>query len=262
MKRTLAALAILAAWPLSAGAVTLQPHVGVYELTMSKNRTDSGLSSVHGRLVLQVIDACDGYQQSQRMVLITTSSDGESVTRDFNFDSWESRDGTEIRFDSSDTANGRLQQHHIGRAELDSRGGTGQVVFDQPTLDDIPLRAGTVFPTEHFVVLIEAALDGETQVERPVYDGSGPNGIYDAVAWIGKPQAPTRDTAAEARLDGESAWNVHVAYFKPATSDFLPEYEIGFRLHGNGVATDLELDYGSFALKAELSRLDYLSSGC
>jgi len=255
------ALSILA-WPGLVQAVTLQSHVGVYELTMSKNRSDSGLSSVQGRLVLRVTDACDGFQQSQRMVLIMTSSDGEAVTRDFNFESWEARDGSRIRFDSSDMANGQMQDHHVGHAELDGAGGSGRIVFDRPAHDDIPLQAGTIFPTEHFIVLIQAALDGDSQVTRRVYDGSGPNGIYDAVAWIAKPRTPSRDAGVAQQLADGAAWNVQLAYFKPATNDTLPEYEIAFRLHDNGVATDLELNYSSFALKAELSRLDYLPSDC
>lgn len=257
---TLVLLAFLA--PLSAHAVTLQSHVGVYELTMSKNRSESGLSGVRGRLVLQVTDVCDGYEQSQRMVLVTTSADGREVTRDFNFDSWESRDGTRIRFDSSDIANGSLQEHHVGQAQLDGPGGSGRVTFEKPRTDDIALESGTIFPTEHFVVLIEAALGGEESVVRRVYDGSGPDGIYDAVAWIGKPVAPSRDEGVTEKLAGGDAWSVHLAYFKPATSESLPEYEIGFRLHDNGVASDLELDYGSFALKAQLTRLDYIPDDC
>lgn len=251
------------AWSVGAEAVTLQSHIGVYDLTMSKNRSDSGLSGVHGRLVLRVTETCDGFEQSQRMVLITTSTDGQEITRDFNFESWESSDGTQLRFDSADMANGNLQTQHVGRANLENRGGRGRVVFDEPEGEaDIPLAEGTIFPTEHFVVLIESALRGETNVVRRVFDGSGPNGIYDAVAWIAPPTGPPRDSDVSEQLGRGAAWNVHLAYFKPATTDFLPEYEIAFRLHNNGVASDLELDYGSFALRASLSRLDYLPRKC
>jgi hypothetical protein len=254
---------LVAAWPAAAQAVTLQSHVGVYDLTMSRNRSDSGLSGVHGRLVLQVLEACNGYEQSQRMVLITTGTDGQELTRDFNFESWESTDGTQLRFDSADAANGNLQSRHVGHAKLDRRGGEGRVVFDEPEGEtDIPLAEGTIFPTEHFVVLIEAALRGETNVVRRVFDGSGPNGLYDAVAWIAPPSGPTRDRDVVDLLGKGQAWNVHLAYFKPATNEFLPEYEIAFRLHDNGVASDLELDYGSFALRASLSQLDYLPRKC
>ena len=253
---------VVALWPQLADAVTLQSHVGVYELTMSKNRSDSGISGVSGRLVLRVLESCEGYTQSQRMILVTTGADGQEVVRDFNFEATESRDGTGIQFDSSDTANGSLQGHHVGRADLAGRGGEGRVVFTEPQRDDVALEPGTIFPTEHFVVLIEAARAGEAAVERRVYDGSGPNGIYDAVAQISKPVAPSRDKAISPQLSDAAAWNVHVAYFKPATDGILPEYQIGFRLHENGVASDLDLDYGTFALKASLSRLDYLPDTC
>ncbi|NQV80702.1 MAG: DUF1849 family protein [Alphaproteobacteria bacterium] len=249
-------------WPTWAWSVTLQSHVGVYELSLSKNRSDSGISGVSGRLVLRILESCEGYTQSQRMILVTTGADGKEIVRDFNFESTESRDGTGIQFDSSDTANGALQSHHVGRAELAAKGGEGKVVFSKPEMADIPLESGTIFPTEHFIALIEAARDGRPSIERRVYDGSGPNGIYDAVAQISEPATATRDQAVAAQLTDGHAWNVHLAYFKPATEDFLPEYEIGFRLHENGVASDLELDYGTFALKASLSRLDFLPGSC
>jgi len=254
--------AVALAWPGIAGAVTLQSHVGVYELTMSKNRSDSGISGVSGRLVLRVTDSCDGFAQSQRMVLLTTSADGEQIVRDFNFQSWESGDGTEIRFDSQDTANGAPQGRHAGHADLSARGGDGKVVFSHPEPGELALEAGTIFPTEHFKVLIDAALAGQRNVEQRIYDGSGPDGIYDAVAWISKPDQPTRDVDVAEQLGDGGAWNVQLAYFKPATNDFLPEYEIAFRLHENGVASDLDLDYGTFALKAQLTRLDYLPPDC
>jgi len=257
-------MACLAAmvWPGWAYAVTLQSHVGVYELTMSKNRSDSGIAGVSGRLVLRVTDSCDGFAQSQRMVLLTSSADGEEIVRDFNFDSWESGDGTEIRFDSHDTANGKVQSRHTGRADLSAIGGEGKVVFTEPEPGELRLDAGTVFPTEHFKILINAAREGRHSVERRVYDGSGPDGVYDAVAWISKPDTPSRDTAVSEQLGDGNAWNVQLAYFKPATDDFLPEYEIAFRLHENGVASDLVLDYGTFALNARLTRLDYLPPDC
>jgi len=249
-------------WLGVADAAPLQSHIGVYELTMSKNRSDSGIAGVSGRLVIRVTDSCDGFAQSQRMVLLTTSADGEQVVRDFNFESWESGDGTEIRFDSRDTANGTEQSRHSGHADLSAEGGEGKVVFTRPEPGELPLEAGTVFPTEHFKVLIEAAQEGRRSVERRVYDGSGPDGVYDAVAWISKPGTPTRDTEVADQLKDGDAWNVQLAYFKPATDSSLPEYEIAFRLHENGVASDLVLDYGTFALNARLTRLDYFPPDC
>ena len=253
---------VLVARPGLAEAVTLQSYVGVYELTMSKNRSDSGILGVRGRLVLRVTDSCDGFAQSQRMVLLTTSADGEEIVRDFNFTSWESEDGTKIRFDGLDTANGEVQGRHAGRADLVAEGGEGKVVFSQPEAGVLALQAGTIFPTEHFRILINAALGGRQSVERRVYDGSGPDGLYDTVAWIFQPDGPTGDVDVSGQLKDGVAWNVHLAYFKPATNEFLPEYEIAFRLHENGVASDLELDYGTFALKARLTRLDFIPPDC
>ncbi len=133
-------------WLGVADAAPLQSHIGVYELTMSKNRSDSGIAGVSGRLVLRVTDSCDGFAQSQRMVLLTTSADGEQVVRDFSFESWESGDGTEIRFDSRDTANGTEQSRHSGHADLSAEGGEGKVVFTRPEPGSCRSRQARSFP--------------------------------------------------------------------------------------------------------------------
>ena len=53
-----------------------------------------------------------------------------------------------------------------------------------------------------------------------------------------------------------------LAYFTPGDQDGIPEYEVRLRLYQNGVASDLVLDYGDFAMRARLSRLDFLSTDC
>ena len=49
-----------------------------------------------------------------------------------------------------------------------------------------------------------------------------------------------------------------VSYFDEAARDAPPEYILSFDLYENGVSGTLKLDYGAFALKAKLTRLDLL----
>jgi len=262
-------LSLLAAWAAvfwvtaaSAAPATLQPHLGVYELSLSSTRDGSGIVSAAGRLVIEITDSCDGYAQTQRMLLRLFDTRGQEIVSDSNYTTWESRDGRVIRFSTRSVLNGEVNEKFSGRAELTGKGASGVVTFNDPDMPDIDLQEGTIFPTEHFFQIINAALAGETVLNRRLYDGSGPDGIYDTVAIVASsgPAAP-EDIGSDLLADLLS-WRVRLAYFTPGDQAGVPEYEIGLRLYQNGVAADLVLDYGNFVMRATLSRLDFLSSDC
>jgi len=251
-------------------AVTLQPHIGVYDLSLLAARSDGGVREVSGRLAIEITDSCDGFAQTQRMLLRMVNTDGREVVSDSNHVTWESRDGKVIRFDMKSTVDGKIDEEYVGRAEMGAEGQTGRLTFAKPDTPDITLIPGTVFPTQHFIDLIDAGRTGVGIVNRRVYDGSGPSGIYDTVAFLGVARDPSRDGEAGARLAAEKAWRARVAYFAVGPSrnnektdpGGLPEYEVGFRLHENGVATDIVLDYGTFSVRGSLRRLEYLPKNC
>jgi hypothetical protein len=49
-----------------------------------------------------------------------------------------------------------------------------------------------------------------------------------------------------------------VSYFEPGVGERTPAYVLGFDLYENGVSRALKLDYGSFALRGELTSLELL----
>ena len=244
-----------------AAPATLQPHLGVYDLTLSAAREGSGIVSVSGRLVIEITDSCDGYAQTQRMLLRMLDTRGEEILSDSNYTTWESHDGQTIRFNTKNAINGEVSESFSGRAELTGKGRTGQIIFNDPDMPDIELEAGTVFPTEHFFEIINAAISGKKSVSRRIYDGSGPDGVYDTVAVMSR-DGTTAEVEGNELLADVSSWRVRLAYFTPNDQAGVPDYEIGFRLYQNGVASDLLLDYGDFSMTAKLSRLDYLPNPC
>lgn len=248
--------------PLVASAAPkLQPHLGVYELRLIESRDDVGIEAVRGRLVIEITDSCDGYAQTQRMLLRILYTRGDEIISDSNQTTWESRDGMIIRFNSKNEINGTVSEIFSGRAQLEGKGLAGVIKFVKPDDPDLPLAAGTIFPTEHFFDLIDAGQAGESVLRRRLYDGSGPRGIYDTIARL-TPIASGGDAESHDLLRDVVSWQVRLAYFMPDDRTGVPEYEIGFRLFENGVATDLLLDYGEFSLVGTLARLDYLSGDC
>jgi hypothetical protein len=55
-------------------------------------------------------------------------------------------------------------------------------------------------------------------------------------------------------------WPVTISYFDSAKKDAAPEYVLSFDLYENGVSGSLKLDYGTFALAAQLTQFELLPS--
>jgi len=259
---------LILAWSLAFAAaaegagLSLQSHRAVYELALL-NAREGSLSSLSGRLVMEWGQDCDGYILNQRMVTAVDYARGGQALNDFQVTSWESRDGLVFRFSSRDATNGRVTEEIDGKAEMQSAGTAGMVRFRKPRELELSLPAGTVFPSEQAIQLIRAAENGKKSRNLIVFDGSRVDGLYETFNVIGNERPPQSESEAgkHALLAGKRSWYVHIAYFayqpgEPETG--VPEFQIGYRLFQNGIATDIVLDYGEFSLGGELSALEEL----
>ncbi len=61
-------------------------------------------------------------------------------------------------------------------------------------------------------------------------------------------------------LDELEAWPVSLSYFdqEKEGTDALPSYELAFLFFENGLSRQLLIDYGQFAIRGKLSRLEML----
>lgn len=125
------------------------------------------------------------------------------------------------------------------------------------------LEQDIVFPTEHMRRIIEAAREGKTILEMPVFDGSETGEkVYNTLTVIGQvisPDKATDDAASGAPLlAGLKRWPVNISYFDRTkkSGEQLPVYSIGFELYENGVSRKLSLDYNDFVITGKMSQLD------
>lgn len=245
-----------------AAGLSLQSHRAVYELELL-NAREGGVTDLDGRLVMEWGQDCEGYILNQRMVTTVTNVRGRRAINDFQVTSWESVDGLKFRFSSRDSTNGTVTEEIDGKAELSAPGGAGLVRFRKPREAELPLPAGTVFPSEQAMLLIRAAQSGENNRNIILFDGSRVDGLYETFNVIGKEHPPMSASEAGGHelLAGQRSWHVHIAYFThaPEAPDAgTPEFQVGYRLFQNGVATDIVLDYGAFSMGGELSQLEAL----
>ena len=234
-----------------AAAVELLSHRAAYRLSLADAAGAVGVSDVRGGLVLEWRESCEGSISTQRLGFVATMGDGPDFSYDVRFSSWESPDHKRLRFNVRSFDGGDLFEEYQGEALLDE-GGSGRAAFAKPSAEAIELPVGTLFPTEHMRRLIEGAAEGEVVVSHDVFDGSGFEGLSRITAVIGR----SRPVAGEAAASGTLRWPVSLAYHDAGGADDMPSFEITFELSERGVLHDLVLDYGDFALAAQLQQLE------
>lgn len=245
----------------------LVPHRAVYEMTLDKARSGSGITGILGRMVFEFTGSqCEGFTLNMRLVTNVTDRQGVSALTDMRTSSWEQGDGKRFRFNSSQYRNQKLGEVTTGDASRKSNHNDISVVLKKPSKSKHKLPGDILFPTQHSLKLLSAAHKGETIVQANIYDGSDKGSKYFFTsAYIGKAVSPGPDKSFKSiknakPLDNLVSWPVSISYFetdKPA-GEALPSYELGFRLYGNGVSRKLQIDYGDFVIRGELSKLEFL----
>jgi len=238
--------------------VVLVPHRATYEMKLSVARPNSGIVEVNGNMVLETVEACDGWEVKQRIKLTFLRNDGEEFVTDSNFSSYETKDGLELR----NAQNDEIEEELRGKADLEAQGGKGRASFTLPENRSFELPAGTLFPTTHLRLIIEHARAGEQSVSYKVFDGARLDGAFQVNAVIGKPPRPTGPVPLVrgdvALLRNQQAWGVRFAFFASGDQGAQPEYELALDLLANGVARSMLLDYGDFAVDAKLIQIQSL----
>jgi hypothetical protein len=240
--------------------VVLAPHRATYEMKLSVARPNSGIVEVNGNMVLETVDACDGWEVKQRIKLTFLRNDGEEFVTDSNFTSYETKDGLELRFSVRNAQNDEIEEELRGKAELQSLGGKGRASFTLPEARSFDLPAGTLFPTTHLRLIIEQARAGEQSVSYKVFDGARLDGAFQVNAVIGRPpRGPVPLVRGDVSLlRNLPEWGVRFAFFANGDQGAQPEYELALDLLANGVARSMLLDYGDFAVDAKLIQIQAL----
>ncbi|WP_341702996.1 EipB family protein [Ferrovibrio sp.] len=241
---------------LSAIGQGLVSHRALYTLSVARLDPRNYRSGVTGGLSLEFINACDGFVLNQRFLIETTTDDG-TILNNMVLNSWESHDGMRFRFKLRDEVNGDLDTELNGEGILSGHNRGGLVRFSQPEDTELSLPSGALFPTEHTIRMLALAQGGGHWLHAPVYDGSSADGYADVGGFIGTalpPETAGRDVLLA--LKGLRSWRVRLGYFPSDRAQDTPDYEIAYRLYENGVADDIVFDYGDYAIRATLSKLE------
>jgi EipB-like len=207
--------------------------------------------------------ACEGYTSNFRQMTEMERSEGDPLSMQVNAMSFEEADGKSMRF-QIDSQGLQEAQPVAGTA---TRGADDdlRVELTKPLAKSLDFGRDVLFPTQHIERLIDAAKHGGGAIQARVYDGSDTGAkIFATMSVIGKEATkPGEDAQTAAALGGIRRWPVVISYFDEASTDSAPEYTLSFDLYENGVSGSLKLDYGAFALRARLRKLEILpTSAC
>jgi hypothetical protein len=207
--------------------------------------------------------ACEGYTSNFRQMTEMERSEGDPISMQVNASSFEDGAGKSMRFQ----IDSRGEQDTPPVAGTATRGNDDdmRVVLTKPKAQTLDFGHEVLFPTQHIERLIEFAKQGGGPMQARVYDGSDTGAkIFATMSVVGKEATkPDEDTETASALSGVRRWPVVISYFNEAATDAPPEYTLSFDLYENGVSGSLKLDYGAFALRARLRKLEILpTSAC
>jgi len=261
------ALAAAAERPAAAAeAVYLAPHRAVYDLKLAKAHGARSIEGVRGRILYDFSgNACEGYALQFRQVS-QLDSEGKSALSDLRSTTWEDAAAKKFRFNSENLLNDNQTDAVDGHAERDTQ--AISVSLSKPKEKKFTEPVNAVFPTEHMRRIIEAARQGKTILNFPVYDGSeSGEKLYNTLTVIGRaipPGAkPPDDAGAKVpALAKLTRWPVTISYFehenaeKQQSGEQTPVYAIAFELYENGISRALTLDYSDFTISGKMTSLE------
>lgn len=259
---------LLTATPVAAAdAIRFAPHRAVYDITLTKSASGSGVAGMTGRMVYELSgSSCDGYTQNMRFVTRMSSQDGSETVNDLRNSSWEEVAGKRLRFATTQYTNDTLVESSQGDAKRSPKATTADVDLVKPSKSKFVLPANTFFPMQHAEALIRSAKSGQRILAANVYDGSEKGTkVYLTSAVIGNPAAggASKNLASlkdASRLATLNYWPMSISYFETGKDkqDAPPTYELTYQFYENGVTADLKIDYGEFAIQGDLKELTFL----
>jgi hypothetical protein len=230
----------------------LAAHRALYNLTLSSSRGGEVIAAT-GKMGSEVIDACDGWAVRQRLSMTLSNTDGQDIQMVSDYATWESKDGLKFRFHMKQTTDSAVTSQTDGDAQLDRPGGPGEVHYTVPKDTTMKLPPGTLFPMAHTSAIIAGAEAGKRFITLPLFDGTDDSGAEDSSIVVLDLKKP--EPGKYPFLSGLPSTRVRLAFFDRTPTSEVPTYQVGMRYWENGVADNLQMDFGDFVMNAKLTDL-------
>lgn len=228
----------------------LAAHHALYTLALGSSK-GGDVVAARGTMGFDVTDACDGWAVRQRLQMTITNSDGQDIQMTSDYATWESKDGLKFRFHMKQMTDTAVTSQTDGDASVERPGGPGAAHYTSPHDVTKVLPAGTLFPMVHTSAVLAAAREGKKFVTLPLFDGTDENGPEDSSVVVLDWKQPFQTQYPT--LSALPSTRVRLAFFDRQPDTTTPTYEVGMRYWENGVADDMQMDFGDFVMNAKMS---------
>jgi hypothetical protein len=244
----------------------LAAHRALYKLSLDKANGSSAPASADGLIAYEFSGSlCEGYVSNFRQMTELQPQDGSTRITDMRSTTFEDGEAKSFTFKVESMVNGNQGDDVEGKANKSAPGKLA-ISLTSPRRASLSLARDVMFPTEQVVHILDAARAGQSTLAVKVFDGSDAGDkIHDTLAVIGhaSTEAPSEAPVQIEALKGMRHWPVTVSYFDEDKRDGEPNYILSFDLYENGISRALQLDYGDFSLRGELTKLELLpQSAC
>ncbi len=236
----------------------LLAHVAVYDFELARAAQRTGMTAGSGRIVTDIDgSSCTKWTSRTRMVIEMTFRRRGSRLTDARDRAEEAPDGSAMTYESVRFVNGAKVEDIRLQARRDAAAGAVHLEFERPDRNTFDLPGDTLFPIQATRYLLKAARAGKRYLVYRTYEGFADGRARKVVAIIGPPMRQDPSLAGVPGLPESGnlpAWPVSLAYYADRAGQGvgLPRYQVNFRLHANGVISEVVLDYGEYALKGRL----------
>ena len=243
----------------------LTPHRALYSVRMTSVKSGSQLIDISGSMYYAVRTTCDAYATDHRFNLVYDYSDSMPTRITSDFATYETRDGRKLDFSAIRKRNGEIYEEFRGHADA-SKEADGKAIFSVPEDLAMDLPAGTIYPSEHTMKLLEMAKTGKKFYHAVIFDGSDDEGPVEVNSFIGEPvnvmaaidPAKGVDKDIDVDLLNTPAWRIRLAFFPMGSDEATSDYEMEVIAHENGVVSDMEIEYDDFTVLQKLIALEKL----
>lgn len=270
LRGLLGALALIAltiaVMPVSA-AVKMVSHRAVYGMSLKSSAHGSGISGARGSMIYSFRAGCDGWASETNVKLQLLYAEGDQVSTEWAFASWEARDGKSYQFRTRQARDGQTIEELKGRATRLTADGVGEAKFSSPDGEVIAMPKGTLFPSRHLTDLLEAGSKGVKIFSRTVFDGASLDNPYEINAIVVR-RSPLAETATAPALEKiieasglspEQPKHYRMAFFAARASHEKPEFELGVDYRSDGVSRFIRQDFGDFVIDLTLQKIELLT---
>lgn len=239
--------------------VRQDPHRAFYRLDLGHITGAATVVGARGAMTAEWESGCDGWTATQQLAVTMERQEGQAAVSTVSASVFETHDGTRLRFTSKTTVDGDVVEQVRGRAERPSAAAPGKAVYLEPKGLMLDLPAGTLFPFQHTLAIIDAATSGTGRDFSPFFDGSQPDKSPLAVNSLVLGAAHRGDEGPGAGLGPLTEhvwWPVRLAFFENGVDGDEPDIEMTQYVQENGVIRRFDFDYGEFTVVATLERIE------